>query len=76
MSVLTVRTDSEVERALSALTQDGTSRSEATRAAILAAERAQRQARLRAEAQALRNDPDDVAASRSLAAEMEEVRAW
>ena len=51
MATLTIRTDQDVERALSALTQDGTSRSDATRAAILKAERALRRARLRAEAE-------------------------
>jgi hypothetical protein len=44
--------------------------------AILETERAHRRARLRAEAEDLRNDPDDVAASRQLAAEMDEIRAW
>jgi hypothetical protein len=51
-------------------------RSEVARAAILDAERARRRARLRAEAEELRNDPDDVAASRELAAEMDAIRAW
>ena len=76
MATLTIRTDQDVERALSALTQDGTSRSDATRAAILKSERALRRARMRAEAEELRNDPDDVAASLGLAAEMEGLRAW
>lgn len=76
MSTLTIRTDPEVERALSALTSEGASRSEVARTAILEAERAQRRARLRAEAEALRDDPEDVAASRELAAEMEALRAW
>ena len=76
MATLTIRTDQEVERALAALTTDGTSRSEAARSAILDAERAQRRARLRTEAEELRNDPDDVAASRALAAEMDAIRAW
>lgn len=44
--------------------------------AILEAERTQRRTRLRAEAETLRNDPEDVAASRALAAEMEDLRAW
>lgn len=76
MPTLTIRTDVEVERALEALTRDGLSRSEAARTAILEAERAHRRARLRAEADSLRNDPEDVAASRELAAEMDAVRAW
>ena len=76
MGTLTIRTDPEVERALAALTSAGKSRSEAVRAAILDAERAQRRAWMRTEAEALRNDPDDVAASRELAAEMDAIRAW
>jgi ABC-type phosphate/phosphonate transport system ATPase subunit len=72
---LTIRTDAEVEQALKSLTRDGQSRSEATRAAILAAERMHRRALLRAEAEQLRNDPDDVPASRELAAEMDAIRA-
>src|SRR5450759_5160222 len=66
MKTLTIRTDAEVEQALESLTRDGQSRSEATRAAILAAERAHRRALLRAEAEQLRNDPDDVSSSGSL----------
>lgn len=75
MATLTIRTDPEVERALASLTEEGQSRSEAARTAILEAERARRRARLRAEADELRNDPDDVAASRALAAEMDAIRA-
>ncbi len=76
MSSLTIRTDPEVERALEGLTLDGRSRSEAARTAILEADRARRRARLRAEAESLRDDPDDVIASRELAAEMDALRAW
>ncbi len=76
MATLTIRTDPEVERALEALTSEGLSRSEAARTAILEAERAHRRARLRDEAELLRNDPEDVAASRELAAEMDALRAW
>ena len=76
MGSLTIRTDQGVERALESLTRDGQSRSEAARAAILTAERAQRRAQLRAEAEELRNDADDVATSRELAAEMDAIRAW
>jgi hypothetical protein len=76
MSTLTIRTDPEVDRALAVLTRDGRSRSEAVRAAILDAERARRRATLRAEAESLKGDADDVAASRALAAEMDAIRAW
>jgi len=61
---------------LESLTSEGQSRSEVARAAILAAERATRRARLRAEAEQLRNDPEDVAAAHELAAEMDAIRAW
>lgn len=76
MGTLTIRTDPEIEQALESLTRDGQSRSEVVRTAILEAERAHRRARLRAEAEELRNDPNDVAASRELAREMDAVRAW
>ena len=76
MATLTIRTDPEVERALTSLTEEGQSRSQAVRNAILETERAHRRAQLRAEAEKLRNDPRDVAASRALAAEMEAIRAW
>lgn len=76
MGTISIRTDSEVERALTELMHDGASRSEVVRAAILDAERARRRTRLRAEADALRNDPDDAAASRALAMEMDAARAW
>ena len=75
MSTLTIRTDGAVEQALAVLTSGGLSRSEAACAAILEAERAHRRARLRAEAEALRDDPEDAAASRQLAAEMDDARA-
>lgn len=76
MNTLTIRTDAEVEHALDALVGEGATRSQAVRAAILETERAHRRARMRAEAEALRDDPDDVRASRELAAEMDETRAW
>lgn len=76
MTSLTIRTDAEVERALGVLTDQGYSRSEAARLAILEAERAHRRARLRAEAEDLCNNPDDLAASRDLAAQMGAIRAW
>jgi len=57
------------------LTSGGQSRSEAARTAILEAERTQRRTLLRAEADALRNDPEDAAASRELAADMDAIRA-
>ena len=76
MATITIRTDNAVDEALDTLTAGGKSRSDAVREAILLAYRELRHARLRAEAEALRNDPDDMAASKRLAAEMDSIRAW
>ena len=76
MATLTIRTDPDVEKALAALTHDGRTRSDVVRAAILDAERQHRRSLMRAESLALREDPDEVAASKALLAEMESVRAW
>ena len=76
MKSLTIRTDPEVEQALESLTRDGQSRSEAARAAILEAERTHRRARLRAEAEQLLNDPDDVAAKMDWRAGEDRGRIW
>lgn len=75
MATITIRTDPEVEQALTLLTGEGRTRSEVVRSAILEAERARRRSRLRAEAEALRNDPEDMAASQELAAHMDTIRA-
>jgi Arc/MetJ-type ribon-helix-helix transcriptional regulator len=76
MATVTIRTDDEVERALQALTRSGRSRSEVVREAILAADREARRAQMRAEAEALRDDPTESAAMKRLAADMESIRAW
>src|SRR6476646_3984198 len=68
MSTLTIRTDPQVEKALESLTRDGRSRSEAVRAAILAADREKRRARMRAEAEDMRRDAGEAAGSRKLSA--------
>ena len=76
MSTLTIRTDADVDRALATLSASGKNRSEIIRAAILEAERSYRRSLMRAEAEALRDDPEDVAASKALVAEMADGRAW
>lgn len=76
MTTLTIRTDPDIERALSTLTADGRTRSDAVRAAILDAERQLRRAAMRARAEELRNDPEDVAESKRVLAEMDAIRAW
>jgi len=76
MSVITVRTDDEVEAALAALTADGSSRSQAVRAAVLDAARARIRVQVEAEARALAEDPDDLAEARAVQADVEPLRAW
>lgn len=76
MTVLTVRTDDEVEAALAALTADGTSRSQAVRAALLQAARERIRAEVEAEARALADDPDDLAEMRTVQMDLEPLRAW
>lgn len=76
MGVLQIRTDSSVEEALTELTSEGRSRSEVTREALLAYQRQQRRGRLRAEAEKLRNDPEDRAEMQQVMREMDEISAW
>lgn len=76
MGTLTIRTDADVDRALEALTSGGQAKSDVVRNAILLAERTERRARMRAEAEALRDDPSDVTQARQLAADMEQLGAW
>jgi hypothetical protein len=76
MSTITVRTDAEIEAALSALTADGSTRSQAVRAALLDAARARIRRQIEAESRALACDPDDLAEARAVQADMESLRAW
>lgn len=76
MATITVRTDAQVEEALSRLTADGRTSSEAVRAAILAAAREQYYAEMQADAERVAHDPDDLAEMRRVAAEMDEISAW
>ena len=76
MATITIRTDQAVDEALDALTANGASKSTVIREAIVAAYREQRRARLRAEAEELRDDESDVTAARRLAAEMDAISAW
>ena len=76
MTTLTVRTDSEVDHALAALTADGTSTSDAVRTAILAAYRERYYAELRTAAEEAAHDPDDLAEVQAIRADMDALRAW
>lgn len=76
MSTITVRTDAEIEAALSALTADGSTRSQAVRTALLDAARARIRRQVEEESRALACDPDDLAEARAVQADMEALRAW
>lgn len=76
MATITVRIDDETSEALDSLTADGTSRSQAVRAALLEAARARIRAELEAEARALTGDSEDLAEARAVQADLEPLRAW
>jgi len=76
MTTITFRTDDDVDRALTDLTSGDRDRSQVIREAILAAWQLRRAERLRAEAEAVAADPDDVAEAKAVLADMEDLRAW
>jgi predicted transcriptional regulator len=76
MTTITFRADDDVDRALAELTSGDRDRSQVIREAILAAWRARQAERLRAEAESVAADPQDVAEARSVLADMESLRAW
>jgi len=76
MPVLNFRTDEPSERALAELKADGSTTSEAIRQALVDAVRLRRREQMRAESLELMNDEEDRAESRSVLAEMDELRAW
>lgn len=76
MSTITVRTDAEIEAALAALTADGSTRSEAVRAALLDAARARVRRQVEEESRSLAADPHDLAEAKAVQADMEALRAW
>jgi len=73
---ITFRPDEDAVRALSVLTQDGTTVSAAVRRALIDAAHTRAQIRLRAEAAALMADEDDRAEAAQVLADMETLRAW
>ncbi|WP_041813359.1 hypothetical protein [Rhodococcus jostii] len=76
MGTTTVRLDAEMEKALAVLTAGGETKSSAIRGAILDAARRRQEAKLRAEAAALREDPEDRAEAQRVLGAMESLRAW
>jgi hypothetical protein len=73
---ITFRPDEDAQRALAALTQDGTSVSAALRAALIDAAEERARVVLRAEAEALAHDPEDRAEIAQVLRDMETLRAW
>lgn len=76
MAVVNFRTDGPAERALAELTADGSSVSDAIRQALVDAVRFRRREQMRRESLAAASDPSDLAESRQVRREMDELRAW
>jgi predicted transcriptional regulator len=76
MSTITFRADDAVDRALADLTSGDRDRSQVIREAILAAWRTRREEQLRAEAEAVAADPEDLAEARAVLEDMDSLRAW
>lgn len=76
MGSITFRSDPASDAALEELTADGVDRSEAIRQALVESAARRRAARLRAQAEALAIDPDDLEEMRRVQADMAAIRAW
>jgi hypothetical protein len=76
MPVVNFRTDEQAERALAELTADGSTVSDAIRRALVDAVRLRRREQMRRESLDAANDPADLAESRQVLKEMDELRAW
>jgi hypothetical protein len=73
---ITFRPDDDTQRALAALTADGTSVSTAVRSALIDAARARAATALRVEALDLADDEGDRAEAALVLRDMEILRAW
>ncbi|MEO9138254.1 MAG: hypothetical protein ABI345_04230 [Jatrophihabitans sp.] len=76
MTVVNFRTDGPTDRALAELTADGTSVSNAIRQALVDAVRLRRREQMRRESLEAASDPSDLAETRQVLKEMDELRAW
>ncbi len=76
MAVVNFGTDERSERALAELTADGSTVSEAIRQALVDAVRLRRRGQMRRESLEAAADPADLAESRRVLEEMDELRAW
>ena len=74
--MITFRPDEDSERALAALTADGTPVSAAVRSALIETAARRAAESLRREAESLAADADDRAEAASLLRDMETLRAW
>ena len=75
MPVVNFRTDERAERALAELTADGSTTSEAIRQALVDAVRLRRRELMRAESLQVADDAADLAETRRVLGEMDELRA-
>ena len=75
MSVVNFRTDERTDRALAELTADGSTVSDAIRQALVDAVRLRRREQMRQESCELAADPADLAESRRVLTEMDDLRA-
>lgn len=76
MAVVNFRTDDRSERALAELTSDGSTVSDAIRKALVDAVRLRRREQMRQESLEASQDSADLAESRQVLTEMDELRAW
>ena len=76
MTVVSFRTDEPTDRALAELTADGSTVSDAIRRALIDAVRLRRREQMREESLDLAADPADLAESRRVLKEMDDLRAW
>lgn len=76
MTVVTFRSNPDIERLLDQLAADGETRSDTIRRALIDAARLREREAMRAEALAAAADPEDLAESRAVRLFMDEQRAW
>lgn len=76
MSIITVRADEETQRAIDELTADGTTVSDAVRAALREAAMRHARQRLRDEVSSIAADPEDRREAAQVLRDMESLDAW
>ncbi|MFF5247762.1 hypothetical protein ACFY3V_26045 [Streptosporangium sp. NPDC000095] len=76
MAMLSVDLDARAEKALSELTADGRSVTEAVREALVVAQRLHRMEEARIAAERLAKDPADRAEAEAIMRDTEHLRAW